>query len=532
MKKKLLASVLSVTMVAALMTGCGSKTEETASTPETKVEESKEEVKAEVKEEAKVEESVAEEVPAGPVVAEPEALPEAPFAHITFDGADEGYTLITQVEKAADSANDGATYDIAPAEGSFQYATGPVDNCIFLDGKAGLDLGLEPTNTDTYTVSFWMNADRLATFGPSLQIGYNMGKAADVGNNVTWFNVTQSEWGANSAKIFPIVWSRNEASDAADGTDCWPWMYGFDDSIHGKREWVHVAIVCSGEEQVGPVGSTTVGAQYYINGAKVYDSQDNFMNGTYFEYTWDATLAPNVMEPGDSEFESYFGVNYWDTIFKGYVDDLYVYDTALTAGQVATLYQMGDATVEPVLADGTVVEVEEEVEPVAADHSDVVTTGTVVGATDCTTGFWTAHSNTLEVPAGETVTVNFKNYTNQLQNWNNFLVVLQNVADAHAAADNADYKEYAVLRADNFGWGAGYDGIATATCDWNWDTFKADIDRSDVAVAVTNNGDTVDVVATVTTTAGTVYTQSYTGVAVDGDVHFCLTVEGGFLDIQ
>ena len=541
MKKKLLASVLSVSMLAALMTGCGS-TEDTSSTPETKVEESKaEETKVEETkvEEVKVEETkaveettAAEEAPAGPVVAEPEALPETPFAHLTFDGEDEGYTLVTQVEKAADSANDGATYDIAAAEGTFQYATGPVGNCIFLDGKAGLDLGLEPTNTDAYTVSFWVNADRLATFGPTLQMGYDMGKAADVGNDVTWLNVTQSEWGANSAKIFPIVWSRNEASDGADGTDCWPWMYGWDDSIHGKREWCHVTIVCSGEEQASPLGSTTVGAQYYINGAKVYDSQDNYTNGTYFEYTWDATLAPNIMEPGDKEFESLFGVNYWDTIFKGYVDDLYVYDTALTAGQVASLYALGDATVEPVLADGTVVEQEVEVEPVAADHSDVVTTGTVVGATDCSTGWWSAFSDVVAVPAGETVTVNFKNYSSQLNNWNNFVVILQNVAAGHSATDDANYKEYAVVRADNFGWGAGYDNIATPTCDWNWETFKSDIDRADVALAITNNGETADIVATVTTAAGTVYTQSYTGIAVDGDLYYCLSTEGGFLDIQ
>lgn len=525
MKKKVLAALLSASMIMATMTGCGAEDAGTESSA-TPVESSEAATPAPTEAPA---ESSAPAEPEGPTMAEPEALPDAPFAHITFDGEDEGYFAVEQVEDKGD--NDGATYGIAAVDKTFGYADGPVDKCLFIDGSFGIDLNLEPTNTDEYTVSYWMNADRLATYGATLQMGYNMGKAADAGNNVTWFNVTQSEWGENSAKIFPIVWSRNEASDAADGTDCWPWMYAFDNTIHGKREWVMVTIVSTGEVQNGATGSTTVGAEYYVNGVKVYDSQDNYENSQYFEYTWDATLAPNIMKPGDSEFESLFGINYWDTVYKGFVDDLYVYDTALTAGQVASLYQLGDATVESVAPEGTEA-TEEPAEPVAFDNSGVTTTGTVVGSLDCTTGFWTAFSDTTEVPEGESVTVNFKNYTDGLANWDNFLVVLQNVPDVHAAADNADYKEYAVMRADNWGWGAGYDGIATATCDWVWETFPADINGADVELTVTNNGDTADVVAVVTTADGKTYNQSYTGIAIDGDLHFCLTCEKAFLDIQ
>ena len=136
------------------------------------------------------------------------------------------------------------------------------------------------------------------------------------------------------------------------------------------------------------------------------------------------------------------------------------------------------------------------------------------------------------MPEGESVTVSFKNYSSQLENWNNFAVILQNVPDVHNADDNADYKEYAVVRADNFGWGAGYDNIAAAECDWNWDTFKTDIDGADVELTITNNGGTADIVAKVTSAAGTTYTQSYTGIAVDGDLYYCLTVDGSFIDIQ
>ena len=540
MKKKVLAALLSATMIMSLAACGGNDSTDggASSAAPTEAPKATEAPAAPTEAPAAPTEAPAapteEPAPAGPTIADAEPLPDAPFAHITFDSANkdaEGYFPVTQVEKAADSANDGATFDIAPVDAAIGFANGPVGECAYIDGKFGLDLNLEPTNTDAYTVSFWMNADRLSTFGATLQMGYNMGKAADVGNNVTWFNVTQSEWGANSAKIFPIVWSRNEASDAADGTDCWPWMYGWDDSIHGKREWVHVTIVASGEEQNGATGATTCGAQYYINGAKVYDSQDNYLNGTYFEYTWDATLAPNIMEPGDSEFESYFGINYWDTIFKGFIDDLYVYDTALTAGQVASLYALGDPTVVSEAPEGTPVEV-------APEPVNVVPTGTAVGATDCTTGFWGAHSQTWAVPEGETVSTTFVNWHgNEAANWNNFVVVLQNVADAHSAADNADYKEYGVVRADNWGWNSTMDTANpeigwVLECNWNWETIVADLQGATVTVSVTNNGATADVVCDVVTAAGANYQQSYKNIAIDGDLHYCFTVDNCCLDIQ
>ncbi len=517
MRRKLLAALLGVTMTATLLAGCSKEAGNTETTT------------AETTTAAPVETTTQAPTEA-PTAAVAEALPETPFAHITFDGADEGYTAVVQSDDVGSLT--GATYGIVPTDVTFQYTNGPVDQCLYIDGTFGLDLNLAPTNTDTYTVSFWTNAARLSDYGPTLQMGYNMGMAADVGNNVTWFNVTQSAWGADSAKIFPIVWSRNEASDAADGTDCWPWMYAFDDSIHGKKEWVMVTIVCSGEQQTGPLGSTTTGAQYYVNGVMVYDSQANYTSNAYFEYTWDASLAPNIMKPGDSEFESLFGINYWDTIFKGYVDDLYIYDTALTAGQVSTLYAMGNASVETVQPEGVVA----ETEPVAVV---VEPTGIAqVGATDCSTGWWSAFSDTLEVPVGQTARFKFVNWhTAEASNWNNFLVVLQNMADVHSAdpaatvANDPAYAEYAVLRADNWGWGAGYDGIVTPENTYDWDAFLPELQGATVVVDVTNNGETADVVATVTSQAGIVYTQTYKGIAITGDLHCCLTAELACLDI-
>lgn len=524
MKKKLISILLCGAMIGTMLTACGNEgapADNESSQQQSEVENSSEAGNSEAPGEAEA-----------PAEVTPEALPDA-FAHYTFDGDDEGYTVVVQANKADDSINDGGTYDILASDIAPIYADGAVGKALYMDSTYGLDLNLKPTNTDVYTVSYWVNARFFFDYGPTLQVGYNIGRAADAGNNVTWINVTQTAWGADSAKLYPTIWSRNEASDAQDGTDCWPWMSGWDDSTHGKQEWAMITIVCSGEKQDGPNGTTTVGAQYYLNGQLMYDSNENYTNHTYWEeWTWDASLAPNVMQPGDSEFESYFGINYWDPLYVGYVDDLYVYDQALTAGQVLSLYQLGDPSVSVEYFDArSGGNAEEPAEPVAADHSDVEITGTLVGAQDCSTPFWTEFSDVVAVPEGESVTANFKNYTSELENWNNFVVILQNVADAHSADDNADYKEYVVVRADNFGWGDSYEGT-TAACDWNWDTFKADIDGADVELTITNNGGTADVVAKVTSAEGTTYNQSYTGIAIDGDLYYCLTVDGSFIDIQ
>lgn len=342
MKKRFLAAGMCAVMATGLLAGCGNSSSSSSSAAGTTAAEEK---------------TTAAEETTTAAPAEAEELPEA-FAHLTFDeGAGESYKILTQVAKAADSTHDGA-FDIVEATegmtnrddypvGALTFKEGKVGTAAYLDGTFGIGLGLEATNTDTYTISFWMNADRLADYAPTLQIGYNIPGLSDAtpNNNVTWMNITQTSWGVDSAKIFPVVWSRNEASDSADhSADCWPWMYAFDNEIHGVGEWIMVTVVCSGEEQTGTGNEEvkTVGAQYYLNGQLVYDSNANYTTGSYFEYTWDATLAPNIMQPGDSTFESYFGINYWDYMFKGYVDDLYVYDTALTAGQVLSLYEMAE----------------------------------------------------------------------------------------------------------------------------------------------------------------------------------------------
>lgn len=102
---------------------------------------------------------------------------------------------------------------------------------------------------------------------------------------------------------------------------------------------------------------------------------------------------------------------------------------------------------------------------------------------------------------------------------------------------NEAYKEYAVLRADNWGWNSVGDtasGLLPWTLEntYDWDNFLAEIDGASVNLKVTNNGTTADVVATITSVAGNTYTQSYKGIEIDGPLYFCLGVDGACLDIQ
>lgn len=152
--------------------------------------------------------------------------------------------------------------------------------------------------------------------------------------------------------------------------------------------------------------------------------------------------------------------------------------------------------------------------------------GEIIGNEDCSTPWWTAFTDTVKVEEGETETITFYNYTSGGENWFNFLVVLQSVADRH----DDPALEYAVVRADNYGWGNGY-GTATLASNWNWNTFRKDMDGAKVVVNVTNNGTTADVVANITTAAGKSYYQKYTGITTGGDLYYCLTVQEGYLII-
>ena len=142
----------------------------------------------------------------------------------------------------------------------------------------------------------------------------------------------------------------------------------------------------------------------------------------------------------------------------------------------------------------------------------------VVGAEDNSSPFWGAHSPYIQVPAGKTYTRRFRNNTSGAANWNNFCVVLT----------KQDATEYAVVRADNYGWGDSYAACTPSGGQTDWAAWLAAMDGALVTVSVTNNGGSADIKCTMVGNDGQTYKQDYIGISPieAGDFFFHFTIDG------
>ena len=152
----------------------------------------------------------------------------------------------------------------------------------------------------------------------------------------------------------------------------------------------------------------------------------------------------------------------------------------------------------------------------------VTPTPVSLGAEDCSTAWWTEFTNDMKIPAGETFEFNFTNYSSGVNNWNNYVLILR----------KADLAEYAVVRADNYGWGNGYAACTPIGTQGDWATWLATMNGAKVKMFVTNcNNGTADIQAIVTGTDGSVTVQNYLGInTIDpSDLNVAFTVDSSHL---
>ena len=154
---------------------------------------------------------------------------------------------------------------------------------------------------------------------------------------------------------------------------------------------------------------------------------------------------------------------------------------------------------------------------------------TVVGLEDNSTAWWTAFSDYYTVPAQKTLHLEFENYSYMGENWHNFVVVL---ANSERGAEG--YAEYVAVRADNFGWGAGYDENGRES-NWNWDNFKTIMNGAKVKLDIIRDGAKASIKAVITGSDNNEYFQNYNNINIgdaNANVVAFLTAEKAHLVID
>lgn len=171
--------------------------------------------------------------------------------------------------------------------GTVSYGDGVSGQSLYLDGETGILLPSDLIASDTYSVAMWLKPEQLTQF-TTVFFG-----AQDDGH---WISLLPQ----GNVILNTVLWHRNNTIDF--------WFDARSNITIPTNDWSHVAFTV--EE-----GYTTL----YINGVKMFTGQE----------------ISDLFSDGDSVFS--LAVNYWDTPYKGYVDELTVYEGVLSEEQITAM---------------------------------------------------------------------------------------------------------------------------------------------------------------------------------------------------
>lgn len=190
---------------------------------------------------------------------------------------------------------------------SFTYTDGKKGQCIHLNGAEALKLNVNMT-TESYTVSYWMKPDRITDCTPSLMITPHSFL------DEKFINITLSV-----DNISPNIWTHmTEPYDERYSTGM-PGLLSTD-------EWIYITMVVDenmSEELLNEYGVTT---DEYTSGVAMY------ANGYLIAV---GRVPKNICIDSTSYW---FGINVWDDLYTGYIDELYFYNEALSEENIKELY--------------------------------------------------------------------------------------------------------------------------------------------------------------------------------------------------
>ncbi len=197
-------------------------------------------------------------------------------AHYQFEG-----NLSDSLGLNADGSSTGARSDVTG--GNVQFASGEVSQGLWLDGQTGVRLPDGLINNNAYTVSLWLNPAALTQF------------------TTAFFGAASTD---NWISLVPWSWDGN--------TMLWRGSVAWYDATAGLQipvdSWSHVAFTVKDGQ-----------LRLYIDGEQVF-------SGTDFS---DIFTGQNGLFT--------LGVNYWDLPYQGMIDELAVYDEALSRDEIVSL---------------------------------------------------------------------------------------------------------------------------------------------------------------------------------------------------
>ena len=180
---------------------------------------------------------------------------------------------------------------------SIGYAMGLEGQALALDGAHGVLLPSGLISSYEYTVSFWTSPTVITGFTPTFFAAvdeFDVGEAGDKASD-NWISMVPQSWDGNT-----MLWSHNARDNA--------WFDGSAGERISENDWSHVAFsVDNGLVRV------------FINGVEKFSGGNlrDFFTGN------EGVFA--------------LGVNHFDVPFNGLIDELKVYEAALTADEVKAL---------------------------------------------------------------------------------------------------------------------------------------------------------------------------------------------------
>ncbi|PWW07160.1 beta-xylosidase [Paenibacillus cellulosilyticus] len=174
---------------------------------------------------------------------------------------------------------------IGAAGGNITFAAGYKGNAAVFDGASGVMLPSGLIHSNKYSFSFWMKPDVLTQYTTAF-FGATDGDS--------WISMQPKGWNGGT-----MLWAR----DLSATND--QWFDGITGTTIPTGEWSHIAV--SVED-----GAVII----YVNGVK----------------TFTASNFPDLFSNADGTFT--LGINWWDTPFKGMIDDLRIYEGVLSPNEV------------------------------------------------------------------------------------------------------------------------------------------------------------------------------------------------------